>query len=536
MSRRISAATQAARAAQIVGILSANGFEYLVEAAGLRPYAPVARAVRWAWPGPSPAPSSAGQPLPIRLRAVLEQLGPTFVKAGQLLALRPDRLPPAYAEALRALQFEATPFPAEQARAIIASELGRPVEEVYADFDDVPFAAASLSQVHRAHLADGRTVAVKVQRPGVAQAFDADLALLALAARRLVKRTARTWSVNPVDTVAELDRWSRRELDFRGEARTAQAVGRMFADDPRVVIPEVDFERTTRRVLTMDLVEGVHPTDAGALLAAGIDPDEVVAVGTHAMVRQVFTYGLFHADPHPGNILVQPGGEVAFLDFGLFGRVDRRQRRRVGLVLWAIIEEDYDAVADLLLRLGELGPESDEQGFRDAVSDILSEWLGEGQTTSVPRLVLRALGAGGRYHVLFSADLVLLARALISLEGTVSRLKPGTKLIDLLDPALPELRRALLPDASTLVTALKDKRYDYLALALDLPDLVADLVPDLIARSERRAAGVGAPPPVNISVPPAPRRRGGAVGTAVLAAGVGAAAAHVLGRWGPGPR
>lgn len=536
MSRSTSATAQAARAAQIVGILSANGFEYLVEAAGLKPYAPLARAVRWAWPGPPAAPSSAGQPLPIRLREVLEQLGPTFVKAGQLLALRPDRLPPAYAEALRALQYEAHPFPAEQARAIVEEELGRPVEVAFADFEDAPFAAASLSQVHRAHLPDGRAVAVKIQRPGVTEAFDADLALLALAARRLVRRSSRSWSVDPVSTVAELDRWSRRELDFRGEARTAQAVGRMFLDDPDVVIPEVDFERTTRRVLTMDLIEGVHPTDAAALLAIGIDPDEVVALGTHAMVRQVFTYGLFHADPHPGNVLIQPGGQVAFLDFGLFGRIDRRQRRRVGLVLWAIIEEDYDAVADLLLRLGELGPASDEQGFRDAVSDILSEWLGEGQTTSVPRLLLRALGAGGRYHVTFSTDLVLLARALISLEGTVSQLKPGVKLIDLLDPALPELRRALLPDVSTVVSALRDKRYDYLALALDLPDLVADLVPDLVTRSERRAAGVDAPPPVNITVPPSPRRRGGAVGTAVLAAGVGAAAAHVLGRWGPGAR
>ena len=532
MSRRTSATAQAARAAQIVGILSANGFEYLVEAAGLRPYAPIARAVRRAWPGPAAAPSSAGQPLPVRLREVLEQLGPTFVKAGQLLALRPDRLPPAYAEALRALQYEAHPFAAEQARAIIAEELGRPVEEVFADFDDEPFAAASLSQVHRAELPDGRVVAVKVQRPGVAEAFDADLALLALAARRLVRRSSRSWSVDPVATVAELDRWSRRELDFRGEARTAQAVGRMFAQDPDVVIPEVDFERTTRRVLTMDLIEGIHPTDAAALLAAGIDPDEVVEVGTHAMVRQVFTFGLFHADPHPGNVLVRPGGQVAFLDFGLFGRVDRRERRRVGLVLWAIIEEDYDAVADLLLRLGELGPATDEQGFRDAVADILSEWLGEGQTTSVPRLMLRALGAGGRFHVGFSTDLVLLARALISLEGTVARLKPGTRLIDLLDPALPELRRALLPDTTTLRSALKDKRYDYLALALDLPDVLAGLLPDLATRAERAATGPDAPPAVQVTVPPARRRRGGAVGTAVLAAAVGAAAARAAGRWG----
>ncbi len=524
-----------ARATEIVRILSANGFEFLVDAAGFGRYSAVVRWGARAWPGPRPKPTPAsGEPLPVRLRIVLEQLGPTFVKGGQLLALRPDLLPPAYGEELRKLQAEVSPFPAAKAREIVESELGMSVGEAFHSFEDEPFAAASLSQVHRAVRHDGRVVAVKVQRPDVEAAFDADLALLALGAARLQRRVASSWSISPVDTIAELDRWSRRELDFRGEARTAQAVARMFADDDDVVIPEVDTTRTTRRVLTMDLIEGVHPTSAQTLRSAGIDVDRVVETGTHAMVRQVFGFGLFHADPHPGNILVQPGGQVAFLDFGLFGRLDGRQRRHVGLVVWAMINGDLDQIADLLLRLAVLKPGADVRGFRDAISDLLNEWLGEAQRTSIPRLLLRALGSGGTHGVTFSADLVLLARALISLEATVVRLQPGAKLTDRLSPSLPELKSLLLPSVASLKAAFSARSYDYLALALDLPEVLANLVPELTRP--------GVPPPAPPRPPPPPSRAsklGSAAGraaTTALAAGIGALAAQGISRWGNRPR
>jgi ubiquinone biosynthesis protein len=463
---------------------------------------------------------AVGQPLPVRLRMVLEELGPTFVKAGQLLALRPDRLPPAYAEELRLLQARVTAFPSEESRRIVEEELGQPLATAFQDFEAEPFAAASLSQVHRARLPDGRRVAVKVQRPGVEAQFTSDLALLSVLAGQLQRRMPRTWSLNPTETVDELARWSRRELDFRTEARTAQAVARMFADDADVVIPEVDWDRTTRRVLTTDLIEGVHPEPETELTAAGIDAERVIAVGTRAMMRQIFRFGLFHADPHPGNLLLQPGGRVAFLDFGLFGRLSAHSRRHIGLVLWALVEEHYDAVPDLLLRLAELRPGADTGAFRNAVSDVVEEWFSDEGRSSVPRLLLRVLGAGGRHGVVFSTDLVLLARALISLEATVAQIRPDANLPDLLRPALSELRRALLPGPETLWATWQDNRYGYLGAALDLPDIVADVLAGLVKRT----------PPVP-ALPPAPGPRGGLglVGVAVAAA-AGAVAGHVLAR------
>jgi ubiquinone biosynthesis protein len=523
-AKRVRPIQQLERATEIATILSSNGFGWLVDAAGLGPYVSLVRRARSTLPWASAdRPVAVGQPLPVRLRRVLEELGPTFVKAGQLMALRPDRLPRAYAEELRLLQAQVARFPSEQSQQIIEAELGRPLAEVFSDFEAEPFAAASLSQVHRARLPDGRRVAVKVQRPGVEAQFTSDLALLGVLARQLERRMPRSWSLSPTAAIDELARWSRRELDFRSEARTAQAVARMFADDPEVVIPEVDWDRTTSRVLTTDLIEGVHPTAEHALAAAGIDAERAIVVGTHAMMRQIFRFGLFHADPHPGNLLLQPTARVAFLDFGIFGRLSRHHRRHIGLVLWALVEQDYEAVPDLLLRLAELRPDADLIGFRNALSDVVEEWDSETGRTSVPRLLMRALGVGGRHGVVFSTDLVLLARSLISLEATVTQIRPDAHLPDLLRSALPELRRSLLPGPDTLRATWQDNRYDYLGIALDLPDLIADLVPALLQRSTAQSA------------PPAPvvRRGGrGVVGMAVAAA-VGAVAGSVLSRRWP---
>jgi ubiquinone biosynthesis protein len=500
---------QLLRAGEIATILWASGFRWLVAATGLESCVSLGcRVVCATGLRECDHHVAMDLPLPQRLRAVLERLGPTFVKAGQMLALRPDYVPLEYAEALRSLHDSVAPFSAREAERLIEQELGAPLARLFAEFDPEPIGAASLSQVHRALLPDGRAVAVKVQRPGIEAEISSDLELVAFLARRLERRRGASLSFRPTVAAAEFAEYTRRELDFRLEGRTAQRVRELHAGDPTVVIPAVDWERTTRRVLTMDLVEGVRPAPAAELAALGLDPHALLETGARAILRQIFEFGLFHADPHPGNVRLLEDDRIAFLDFGMFGRLTPRERRRMAFVFWALVEGDYEQVAEQLLRLSALAPGADPDGFRAALGDLVGEWYGSSSTRfSIARLLLRQLALGGRYGVVFPRQLMLLARALVNVESTASVIDPGLTLAELARPLLPELRHSLLLDPHTLEEAWQRNRFDYLELALELPDLLPEL-------AERLRGGASDSVAV---APPAPRGRGI---TGALAAGV----------------
>ncbi|MHB1244316.1 MAG: ABC1 kinase family protein, partial [Gaiellaceae bacterium] len=463
---------QLRRAVEIATILWASGFRWLVAATGLESCVSLGcRLVCATGLRECDHHVAMELPLPQRLRAVLERLGPTFVKAGQMLALRPDYVPLEYAEALLSLHDSVTPFPAREAERVVERELGAPLARLFAEFDPEPIGAASLSQVHRALLPNGRAVAVKVQRPGIEAVIASDLELVGFLARQLERRRGASLSFRPTVAAAEFAEYTRRELDFRLEARTAQRVRELHAGDRAVLIPEVDWERTNRRVLTMDLIEGVRPAPAAELAALGLDPQALLDAGGRAILRQIFEFGLFHADPHPGNLRLLEGNRVAFLDFGMFGRLSPRERRRMAFVFWALVEGDYDQVAERLLRLSVLAPGADPDGFRSALGDLVGEWYGSSSSRfSIARLLLRQLGLGGRYGVVFPRQLMLLARALVNVESTASVIDPELTLAELARPLLPELRHSLLLDPHTLEEAWHRNRLDYLELALELGD------------------------------------------------------------------
>lgn len=494
MSVLVTRRAQLERASEIATVLFASGFGWLLDALGLQAcVSPRCRVVCSLRPKRQcPHHVAMDAPLPERMRAVLERLGPTFVKAGQMLALRPDYVPLEYAEALRSLHDAVPPFPGEQAERLIEEELQAPLAVLYDRFEREPFAAASLSQVHRAVLPGGQVVAVKVQRPGVAEQVERDLALLAFLARRLERRRPEALAFRPSAAVAELAEYTRRELDFRREARTAERVGELFADDESVVVPAVDWERTSRRVLTMELLEGARPAPAEQLRRAGLEPETLVRAGARAMLRQIFVHGLFHADPHPGNVLLLAGSRIAFLDFGMFGRLDRRTRRRMGFVFWALVAGEYEAVGEQLLRLSALRPGADPRGFRAAVGEAVEEWFGSrSRDYSIARLLLRQLALGSGYGIVFPPELMLLARALVNIESTAAVVDPALSLAELARPLLPELRRALLLDPHVLADAWHDNRFEYLALALELPDALPELALRLRADPVPTAAPSG---------------------------------------------
>ena len=364
------------RAVEIATVLFASGFDWLLDAIGLQAcVSPRCRFVCSFRPkAQCPHHVDMTLPLPDRIREVLERLGPTFVKGGQMLALRPDYVPLEYAEALRSLHDAVPPFAGAEAERLVAAELGAPLTRLYADFEHEPFAAASLSQVHRATLPDGRVVAVKVQRPGIAEQVERDLALLAFLARRIERRRPEAIAFRPTTAVSELAEYTRRELDFRREARTAERVRELFAGDERVVVPAIDPERTSARVLTMELVEGLRPAPAPELRAAGLDPESILRAGADAMVRQIFVHGLFHADPHPGNLLLLPGNRICFLDFGMFGRLGRRERRalqaKIAVRPWRRGCPRSVRIAVLGARGRRLGRRHDWRGCLDVRCDL----------------------------------------------------------------------------------------------------------------------------------------------------------------------
>ncbi len=476
MNRRIGRGGSLGRGVEIVAVLAAAGSDWASSAMGLRGCGDRSCRIRCTLGvGECPHHAAMDDPLPERVARVAERLGPTFIKGGQSLALRPDIVPARYARALARLHEGVAPFEGERARQIVAKELGAPLGRLFADFEAEPLAAASLSQVHRATLPDGTEVAVKIQRPGIEEQVNDDLRLLASLARIVERVRPVSGGLRPGEVVAEVAATMRRELDFLQEGRVTDAVRISHADDDGVVIPTVHWSHTSRRVLTLEFIDGLAPGPPEGLRAAGLDPDLLLDIGSRAVFQQVFEHGLFHADPHPGNLRLLPGNRVGFLDFGMFGRVGPREQRRMALVLWALTEGDGDGLAGQLLRLGTQRPGADPEAFRAAVVEGLDQFASGDGSLSMTGLLMGQLAAGGAHGIGFPRGLMMLARALVSLEGTAAIMVPGRDVATMSRAVLPGLVERLIPTPASLEEALTRNRVAYAELLLDLPDLVAEL-------------------------------------------------------------
>jgi len=382
-----------------------------------------------------------------RLRLALEDLGPTFVKFGQALSTRADLLPPDFIAEFSKLQDEVLALPAGVAEATIASELGQPAGELFVGFDPVPIAAASIAQVHRATLASGERVAVKVRRPGIGPTIEGDLAILGQLARLAERYLADADLLQPTRLVREFARAIRREQDLAREGRTIDRFRQNFAGDETVFVPRVYWDRTTAAVLTMEFVDGVKVSDLGT---AGDGDDRAVVArrGVNALLAQVLKHGLFHADPHPANIFVLPGNVICFLDFGAVGRVDRRLRDRLTAVVQAIVAEHADRLADAVLDIAEPAGEIDLQEFRRDLSEIVDNYASVAlNDLALSDLFADTVAVMGRHRLRFPPDLMLLAKAFVTIIGVGRQLDPSFQIIEHAKPMLEEVLRERLNPA-----------------------------------------------------------------------------------------
>jgi ubiquinone biosynthesis protein len=434
----------------------------------------------------------AGTVAPRNLRLALEELGPTFMKLGQLLATRADLLPASYRAELAKLQDRASPVPAAVVERTIEQELG---SETFAWLDPHPLASASIGQAHAARLHDGTEVVVKVRRPEAREQIEQDLAILERLARQAVRRVPA--QVDWVGLADEFARLLRAELDYELEGRNAERFAANFAGETQVRVPRVYWETTTADVITLERMRGSKMTDFDALDTAGVDRRALAELATRTMAKMVFDDGFFHGDPHPGNFFVAPDGAIAMIDFGVVGRLDAQLREALADLLVGIVRASPARVATAMIALGASNGQLDQRALREDLAVLLGRYSGRSVgEISIGQAITDFLEITRRHGLRLPPDLALLAKTLIMEEGLAATLDPGFQIAQALAPfAQRHLLAQLAPSALLRrlerlgldAAKLPDQAHrilDALGDGVDVHIRTADLDP-LVARLER---------------------------------------------------
>ncbi len=389
----------------------------------------------------------------IRLREILTNLGPAYIKVGQALSTRPDLIPSPYLEELALLQDQLPPFPNHVAYKFIEEELGQPPDQLYAEISSDPIAAASLGQVYKGKLWSGETVAVKVQRPDLAQKIALDLYIL----RKLAAWCKTTFKLRS-DLVAILDEFGSRifeEMDYTQEARNAERFAQLYGHLPDIYVPQIYWQYTQRRVLTMEWIAGTKLTHLDAIREQGIDAYRLIELGVQCSLRQLLEHGFFHADPHPGNLLATPDGRLAYLDFGMMSEVKSYQRYGLIEAVVHMVNRDFEGLAKDYVKLEFLAPETDLTPIVPALTRVFGNALG----ASVAELNFKSItdqmsALMYQYPFKVPAYYALIVRSLVTLEGIAINMDPNFKV---LSKAYPYIAARLLTDpAPELRSSLKD--------------------------------------------------------------------------------
>lgn len=423
---------------EIVDVMIRHGFGYLVDRFGLRPF----RSLREKLFGPKPLKEqllilSEAE----RLRLALEELGPTFIKFGQILSTRHDLLPPEYINELSRLQDRVIPFEYAEAKKVIEKEFGKNIEEIFQSFNPGQIAAASIGQVYRATLAEGEEVAVKVMRPGVEERIETDLAILTSLARFAEKHIKESKFFNPVGFVDEFSRVIRHEIDYMHEAKNADRFYVNFAGSITVKIPKMYWKYTTKHVLTQEYSEGTKISDIAQLEAAGIDKKRLSNDLADAYLKMVFEDGFYHADPHPGNILVSREGVIIFLDFGMAGHIDPVLHENLANLMIAIRRNDIDFLIDAIAEIGLISDAGSESPMlRIKLEELLNKYYSLPTKLIDPTAFLRDLiDVFAKSKGKIPANIMLLSKTLLIRDEISRRLDPEHNFAELTEPYVKKM-------------------------------------------------------------------------------------------------
>jgi len=477
---------------------------------------PVRRLVRLARFG-------ARVPAQPRYAEAFQAIGPAAIKLGQTLATRPDLVGEEAAHDLLRLQDALPPVPFPAIRAQIQSALGRPIEALFARFDEEPVGAASIAQVHRAVTTDGRDVAVKVQRPGVADQFARDIQTYEWAAAHLEKLGGEVARLRPRLVIANFKRWTVRELDLRREAASSSELAEAMAAEPGYTVPAIDWDRTSGRVMTMEWVDGVKISDRDAIIAAGHDPRVLAERLVNTFLHQAIAEGFFHADMHQGNLFVTPDGRIAALDFGIMGRIDRRARLWLAEILYGLITGNYRRVAEIHFEAQYVPAHHNVAEFATALRAVGEPMRGKPvRELSVGQMLDGLFAITRDFDMQTQPHLLLLQKTMVMVEGVATMLDPDINLWETSAPYVKGwLRDELGPEAKVADALIENWR-------------TLQRLPDLIRRIEDRyPAPGGAPAPPPLPEVKLMEWKGGWVlrygAVAIMAAAAGAAAMQLLG-------
>ncbi|MCK4650099.1 AarF/ABC1/UbiB kinase family protein [Candidatus Pacearchaeota archaeon] len=428
--------TDIKRLKRIISVLTGQGFGYFIEELDLKHYIPFSERTKLK------KAKREKKSAPLRLRLAFEELGPTFVKFGQLMSTRPDLLPEEFITELSKLQDKVPSFSHRQVKEQIEKELGKPINHIFSYFSKDPIASASIGQVHKAKLKNGKKVAVKIQRPNIEKTIDEDLDILTFFANLIDKYIPSLEIYNPKGLVEEFEKTIKKELNYEIEGNNILRFHQNFKDSETVVVPKIYQDYSTKKILTMSFIEGTKISELWRIKGKWLNKKTIAQNGIDAFFKQILIYGFFHADPHPGNIFVLKNNVLAFLDFGMMGHVDKELMQKLTNLFTATINKDIDKIVEEFVNLSLVGGEIDAESFKSDVSDIVDEYYGISlKKIEMGKMINQIISIGGKYHIIFPANFVLLIKALTTIESIGAKLDPDFNIMEASKPFIKKIAK-----------------------------------------------------------------------------------------------